>query len=63
MYDLVSLINFLFNNFKKTQEMKVFLNSNNDFIGLDGKFSITNNIVTRELSILKIKDGEAYLIN
>ena len=33
----------------------------NFFIGLDGNFSIKNNIIERDLSILKIKSGKAIL--
>ena len=43
--------------------IKTFLNRDNNFIGLDGEFSIKNNIVKRNLSILKIKDGKATSVN
>tara|TARA_Y100001960_G_C14685085_1_gene833313 strand:- start:121 stop:1407 length:1287 start_codon:yes stop_codon:yes gene_type:complete len=63
MYDVVTLTNYLYNNFNSISEMNNFLESENIFFGLDGKFSIKNNIVKRELSILKINDGKANLIN
>ena len=33
------------------------------FRGIDGDFSFENNIIKRNLSILKIQDGKAVLIN
>ena len=63
MYDLSTLINYLIVNFNNTEEIKNFLDRDNNFIGLDGKFSIKNNIVKRNLSILKIKDGKAISVN
>ena len=63
MYDLSTLINYLLINFNNVEEIKTFLNRDNNFIGLDGEFSIKNNIVKRNLSILKIKDGKATSVN
>ena len=63
MYDLATLINYLLVNFNNADEIKNFLDRDNNFIGLDGEFSIKNNIVKRNLSILKIKDGKATSVN
>ena len=63
MYDLSSLINYLLKNFNDVEKIKTFLDKDNNFFGLDGGFSIQNNIVKRNLSILKIKDGKANSIN
>ncbi|PPR44847.1 MAG: hypothetical protein CFH21_00172 [Alphaproteobacteria bacterium MarineAlpha5_Bin11] len=63
MYDVVSLTNYLVNNFNNIQDVKLFLKDNNNFFGLDGSFSITNNIISRDLSILQIDNGYAQKIN
>ena len=61
MYDLAALISFLSINNKEINQIKIFLQNDNFFIGLDGNFSIKNNIIERDLSILKIKSGKAIL--
>tara|TARA_B110000014_G_scaffold259874_1_gene248472 strand:+ start:177 stop:1448 length:1272 start_codon:yes stop_codon:yes gene_type:complete len=63
IYDISSLISYLINNFEYISEISTFLNNDNNFMGLDGKFSIKDNIVKRDLSILTINDGEANLVN
>ena len=40
-----------------------FLKEDNYFKGLDGNFSIKNNIIERELLILKITNGKAIEID
>jgi len=59
IYDVSSLINYLTVNYENFNQINVFLNNNNKFVGLDGRFSIENNLIKRELSILKIQDGKA----
>ena len=61
MYDLAALISFLSINNKEINQIKIFLQNDNFFIGLDGNFSIKSNIIERDLSILKIKSGKAIL--
>ena len=63
IYDISSLISYFINNFEYISEISKFLNNDNNFMGLDGKFSMKNNIVKRDLSILTINDGEANLVN
>ena len=63
MYDLAALVNYLLNTNRKISEIKSTLSDNNLFKGLDGEFSMKDNIVQRNLSMLKIYDGEAKLTN
>ena len=57
MYDLAALVSFLlYADDQKITEKDLFR-------GIDGDFSFENNIIKRNLSILKIQDGKAVLIN
>ena len=59
IYDVSSLINYLTITYENFNQINAFLKGNNRFVGLDGRFSIENNLIKRELSILKIQDGKA----
>ena len=63
MYDLTSLIALLLEKYDTVDEIKNFLNGGIIFNGLDGHFSISNNIVERDLKILRILNGKAVPIN
>ena len=63
MYDLASLTNYLSKNYNNVEEIKNLLNNENFFHGIDGQFSMKNNLIERNLSMLKIKDGKAESIN
>jgi len=56
------LLNFVLIKYETVGEIKEFLDTENSFNGLEGKFSIKNNIVKRELSILQIKNNDARII-
>ena len=62
MYDLASLVNFLTTEYDDLYSIKSLLDSDNLFNGLDGQFSILNNSIQRNLSILQINEGEAHLV-
>ena len=63
IHDLVGLLNFVLEN--KTT-INSFLDLLNDeqisFEGLDGKFSFENNLITRNLKMLRIVNGSAKLV-
>lgn len=63
-YDLLALIDHLVDNEMNTISIFNFLNNSKiKFDGIDGKFFFENNIIVRELNILKIDNGKAYKIN
>jgi len=62
MYDVASLINYLIIKHQTIGKIIQILKKENKFSGLDGKFSIENNVVKRDFSILRIQNGEAKLI-
>ena len=62
-YDLVGLIDYLIKSQHTTLAFhKMIQNSNTKFAGLDGNFYFLNNIIERDLQILRINNGEAKAI-
>ena len=63
-YDLIGLLNYIFSKETKYFQMLELLNDTNiKFDGVDGKFNFNNNIIRRDLDILKIQNGKATKIN
>ncbi len=63
-YDLIGLINYIYKKeYKFSDVIKLLNNSNKKFDGADGNFYFKNNIIERELDILKIKNGNSFVIN
>ncbi len=63
-YDLVGLLNYIYsNNLSYLQTIKLINNSNLKFDGVDGKFYFKQNMIQRDLDILKISNGFADKIN
>ena len=63
-YDLLGIINYMLNK-EMTVEGAYKLLDNNSvrFNGIDGSFSFINNIIYRDLKILKIDNGRATKLN
>ena len=63
-YDLIGLLNYMFEKEFSIINAYDLLNSQKiKFDGIDGKFYFANNIIERELHILKIENGNAKKIN
>tara|TARA_B100000963_G_scaffold59866_1_gene47827 strand:+ start:2170 stop:3348 length:1179 start_codon:yes stop_codon:yes gene_type:complete len=63
-YDLVGLLNYIFSKKLTLQQLNELLdNSSIKFEGVDGEFNFKNNIIERDLQILKISNGVAAPIN
>ena len=63
-YDLIGLINFIFvKQYKFDQVIELLNNQNIKFDGVDGNFNFQNNLIERDLKILKIQNGDSLLIN
>jgi len=63
-YDLVGLLNFVIeNNYNLSSLYKLLNKSNIRFAGVDGSFYFLNNIIERDLNILKISNGKAINIS
>ena len=63
-YDLLGILSYILEaNMNLEQVYSLLNNSQVKFDGVDGKFSFINNIITRDLEILKIKNGKALKIN
>ena len=63
-YDLIGLLNYAFSKDIKLNELyKLLNNSGIKFNGVDGKFYFKDNLIERDLEILKIFNGEAKLFN
>jgi len=63
-YDLLGVINHMINKEMTLKEAYNLLDSEDvKFNGIDGKFYFIDNVVFRELQILKIKKGEAKKLN
>ena len=63
MYDLVGLLTYIVNNQHTVESTFTLLNNQQlSFEGLDGKFSFENNLIKRDLDILKIKNKQALLL-
>ena len=63
-YDLIGLINFIYSNkYNLGDLLKLLNNPNKKFDGVDGNFYFKNNIIERDLDILKINNGKSFVIN
>ena len=63
-YDLIGLINFIFKKkYKLNDLINLLNNSNKKFDGVDGNFYFKNNMIERDLNILKINNGNSFVIN
>ena len=63
-YDLIGLINFVYSKELSFDEVIGLLNNpNTQFDGIDGNFNFKNNIIERNLDILRIRNGNAIKIN
>ena len=63
-YDLIGLINFIYSKQLRFDEVISLLNNpNTKFEGIDGNFNFKNNIIERDLDILRIRNGDAIKIN
>ena len=58
------LINFIYSKEYKFIDVIELLNhSNKKFDGIDGNFYFKNNMIERNLDILKISNGNSFVIN
>ena len=63
-YDLVGLLDYLINNEYTTSTLYETLQDTNiRFAGVDGNFYFSNNRIERDLQVLQIKEGQAYVIS
>ncbi len=63
-YDLIGLINFIFKKeYKLADVIKLLNNPNKKFDGIDGNFYFKDNMIERDLNILKINNGNSLVIN
>ena len=63
-YDLIGLINFIYSkDYKLGDLVKLLNNPNQKFKGVDGNFYFKNNMIERDLNILKIDNGNSVVIN
>ncbi len=63
-YDLAGILNYIFQkDLNLDQLYKLLDNSNIKFEGVDGSFYFKNNVIERDLDILKINKGVAKKIN
>ena len=63
-YDLIGLINFIYKKkYKLSDVIKLLNNPNKKFDGIDGNFYFKDNIIERDLNILKINNGNSFVIN
>ena len=63
-YDLIGLINFIFRKeYKLGDVIKLLNNPNKKFDGIDGNFYFKDNMIERDLNILKINNGNSFVIN
>ena len=63
-YDLIGLINFIYTKeYKFKDVIELLNNSNKKFDGVDGNFYFKNNIIERDLDILRIDNGNSFVIN
>ena len=63
-YDLIGLISYIYdNNMTLADVYKLLNNDKNKFDGIDGGFYFKNNVIERDLDILKISNGNATKIN
>ena len=63
-YDLIGLLNFIYTkDYKLDDLINLLNNSNKRFDGIDGNFYFKNNMIERDLDILKINNGKSFVIN
>ena len=63
-YDLMGLINFIYSKeYKFGDVIELLNNPNKKFDGIDGNFYFKNNMIERNLDILKISNGNSFVIN
>ena len=63
-YDLIGLLNFIYSRNMNLYEVKKLLDSPNvRFEGIDGNFYFKNQIIERDLNMLRISNGVANKIN
>ena len=63
-YDLIGLINFIYSkDYKLGDLVKLLNNPNQKFKGVDGNFYFKNNMIERDLNILKINNGKSFVVN
>ena len=63
-YDLMGLINFIYKEkYKYNDVINLLNNPNKSFDGIDGNFYFKNNIIERDLDILKISNGNSFVVN
>ncbi len=63
-YDLIGLINFIYTEeYKLDDVIKLLNNPNKRFYGIDGNFYFKKNMIERDLDILKINNGNSFVIN
>jgi hypothetical protein len=63
-YDLIGLINFIYSKeYKLGDVIKLLNNPNKKFDGIDGNFYFKDNMIERDLNILKINNGNSFVIN
>ena len=61
-YDLVGILSYIIDTKMNLKEVYGVLDNNNiKFDGIDGKFFFKNNIISRDLNMLRIIDGKAIL--
>jgi hypothetical protein len=63
-YDLIGLINFIYSkDYKLGDVIRLLNNPNKKFNGVDGNFYFKNNMIERDLNILRINNGNSFVIN
>ena len=63
-YDLIGLINFIYTKeYRLGDVIKLLNNPKKKFDGIDGGFYFKNNMIERDLNILKIDNGNSFVIN
>ena len=63
-YDIVGILSYLFKKNLDLNDVFDFMNNNQiKFDGIDGKFYFKDNIIFRELDILRINNGSAIKLN
>ena len=63
-YDLIGLINFIYSKeYKLADVVRLLNNPNKKFNGVDGNFYFKNNMIERDLNILKINNGKSFVVN
>ena len=63
IHDLVGLLSYIYENKLSIKSIPDFINDPQvSFDGIDGEFSFNNNLITRDLEILKIVDGSTISV-